>query len=317
MSDQFTTWLDEEGNLYMQGGTLIDLTASPTAVYTLAQTGDLPFVTDLQSFRRTPQFSGQLFQGGSGRNVISTGTLSGTNAPIGYFRQIAEDVWGDGYGTEITFDPSDGSASMDNGADQIATMGAGAATIAPYGTFSSTATGETIYNGGTPFSLTVTYEGRNTFPALLIDVDGGTAQTGVYSSTGWGGWDSDDDAAWFVAVDSGGSARISDGVDDVAERATGQDGIGAGSYVATGYGETNYNGGDPFTMVATSIPVPAPITGYLYVTVTLAAGVVTGMSGPNYAAAMPANSSTAKHVPICHSNGSSVYQIQQGPILWR
>jgi hypothetical protein len=301
----------------MQGGTLIDLTASPTAVYTLAQTGDLPFVTDLQSFRRTPQFSGQLFQGGSGRNVISTGTLSGTNAPIGYFRQIAEDVWGDGYGTEITFDPSDGSASMDNGADQIATMGAGAATIAPYGTFSSTATGDTIYNGGTPFSLTADYEGRTVFPELSLEADGTSIVDGDYIATGWGEWVSDTDSDWTISVDATGLTELSDSVDIVASGSSDIDGVAANILTSTAYGATNYNSGVVFGIVLSPIPVPAPIAGYLYVTVTLAAGVVTGMTGPSYAAAMPANSSTAKHVPICHSNGSSVYQIQQGPILWR
>lgn len=317
MSDQFQTWLDVEGNLYMQGGTLVDISVSPSAVFTLSEVGALSIATTPAPFRIVPQIGGQAFVGGCGRNVITTGTVTGTNAPIGYFRQLSELEWADQYGSVITFDPSDGSAVIEDDTDTIATMPAGAATIAPYGTFTATTYGEDTYNGGSGFTLASSYEGRTEWPSLTIEVDGGTAQTGVYSSTGWGAWWSDDDNDWTVTVATDGSAEISDSTDVVAERSTGADGIGEGVYIATAYGKTTYNSGDTFSMVATTIPVSAPISGYLYVTVNLTASVVSSLSGPAFASAMPANSSTAKHVPIAYSDGSTVYQIQRGPIFWK
>ena len=317
MTDQFQTRLDQNGDLWMNGGCLVDLSVSPSSYYFIDGNGVIIKSGDPSPWREVEQIGGAQFVGGGGRSIITSGSLSGTFAPVGAFRQIGENVWADRYGTEITFDPSDGSASMDNGADQIATMGAGAATIAPYGTFSSTATGDTIYNGGTPFSLTADYEGRTVFPELSLEADGTSIVDGDYIATGWGEWVSDTDSDWTISVDATGLTELSDSVDIVASGSSDIDGVAANILTSTTYGATNYNSGVVFGIVLSPIPVPAPIAGYLYVTVTLAAGVVTGMTGPNYAAAMPANSSTAKHVPICHSNGSTVYQIQQGPILWR
>ncbi|MCH9834520.1 hypothetical protein K0U83_02610 [bacterium] len=320
MSDQFQTWLDVEGNLYMQGGTLIAIpnhATDPTEVYTLSEVGALNIADTPAPFRIVPQLGGQAFVGGSGRNVITAGTVSGTNAPVGYFRQLSELEWADQYGSVITFDPSDGSAVMEDSTDTIATMPAGAATTAPYGTFTATTYGEDTYNGGSGFTLASSYEGRTEWPSLTIEVDGGTAQTGVYSSTGWGAWWSDDDNDWTVTVATDGSAEISDNTDVVATRATGADGIGDGVYISTAYGETTYNSGDPFAMIATFVSVSAPIAGFLYVTVNLTTGNPSSLSGPSFASAMPANSGTAKHVPVAYSDGSTVYQIQRGPIFWK
>lgn len=317
MSDQFQTWLDVEGNLYMQGGSLVDISASPSAVFQITSGKVIALDQNFEQFKTINPLGGQFFVGGSGRNVITAGTVSGTNAPVGYFRQFSELEWVDQYGSVITFDPSDGSAVMENDVDTIATMPAGAATIAPYGTFTATTYGEDTYNGGIGFTLASTYEGRTEWPSLTIEVDGGTAQTGVYSSTGWGAWWSDDDNDWTVTVATDGSAEISDNTDVVAERATGADGAGDGVYIATAYGKTTYNGGEPFAMIATFISVSAPIAGYLYVTVNLTAGVVLSLSGPAFATTMPANSATAKHVPVAYSDGSTVYQIQRGPIFWK
>lgn len=315
---QFETRIDPEGNLWLAGGFLVDLTTSPTTTHHLQQPGLAGGDEDAGPFRVVPQLGGVGFCGGSGRNVVTTGTLSGTLAPVGIFRQTGELTWVDQFGTVITFDPSDGSASMDAGATQIATLAAGAATIAPEGSFTSTPDGEDDYNGGTPFSLTAAFEGRNLFPALNLETsDGVTAQAGIYASAGWGAWISAADSDWTLAVDGAGEGTIADATGDVAIRATGADGDGSGIFESTTYGATTYNSGNPFVILASVIPVPAPIAGYLFVTVELAAGVVTGMSGPSFASALPANSATAVHVPIAHSTGTTVYPIQQGPIFWR
>ena len=315
MIQQFDTWMDPEGNIYMQGGVLIDTSSSPTNTLTLSQGGAISVGDANGFFQRSPVIGGQSFQGGCGRNVISTGTLSGTFTPIGFFRQIAADTWEGENGQTMTFDAGTGDVSLDDGSGQIATMTG--ATIAPAGTFTSTAYGETNYNGGTPFTLTADFEGRIAFPGLDLAVSGSTAQGGSYTSTVWGEWVSDVDASWELTVNPAGDAFIFDGTDTVAERASGTDGDGSGAYLSTTYGATTYNSGEDFTIFATTVSVDAPMPGYLYVTVNLTAGTPTSLSGPEFASSMPSNSSTEVHIPVCYSTGAAFYPIQQGPILWR
>lgn len=316
--NQFQTWLDVEGNIYMVGGSLIDISVSPTAKFSLTPDGFDKALTDESAFitrilaRPVVPGSAAIFRGGSGRNILNTGTLSGTNTPLGYFHQDSELTWTGCYGQIVSYDDSTGYASLDDAGGQIATMTG--ATVAPSGTFTSTAYGETTYNGGTPFTLTANYENRDVFPSLLVEVTAGTALAATYASTYWNIWMS---AGWTVFVLPDGTATIDDGTDIVAERAEGTDGDGTGAYVATTYGKTTYNSGDEFSMYCSLVPVPAPIAGYLYVTVTLTAGVVTGLTGPFFATSMPANSATAKSVPIAYSDGSICIPLQQGPIFWK
>jgi hypothetical protein len=313
---QFKTWIDERGNLIFTGGTLLDISGSPTSVLELSINDGLISPEEIMTgLRRVPQIGGQSFYGGSGTNVISTGTLSGTNAPLGYFVQTSATTWQGPYGQVMTFDPGTGTTSLDDDSNQIATMTG--ATTAPSGTFSSTSYGATTYNGGTSFTLTADYEGRTVYPGSFIEKTAGTAQGGNYSSTAWGEFVSDLDAAWTITVNPSGTAIIEDGTDIVAERAEGIDGDGTGVFVATEYGQITYNSSEPFSMIGSLIPVPAPIAGYLYVTINLSGGTPTSLSGPAFATSMPSNTATEIHVPVCKSDGSTVYQIQQGPILWK
>jgi len=319
--NQFETWIDPKGNIYMMGGTLIDLSSSPTVVHSLILTEPASVLADGVYYmsglnvRKTIPRGLLNTQGGSGTNVISTGTVSGTNAPTGFFVQTSATTWEGPYGQVMTFDPGTGAASLDDGGGQIATMTG--ATTAPAGTFTATTYGRTTYNGGSAFTLTTDYEGRTVYPGASVGLTAGTAQDGSYSSTVWDEWVSDIHASWTITVDPSGTAIIEDGTDTVAERAEGTDGDPTGVFVATAYGETTYNSDEAFSMFISLIPITAPIAGYLYVTVNLTAGTPSSLSGPAFASSMPSNSASEVHVPVCYSDGSQIYPIQQGPILWK
>jgi hypothetical protein len=246
----------------------------------------------------------------------------GTLVPDGFFRPLEPDVWTSG-GLTMTFNPGTGNAEIEDDTDVVATMAA-ATTIAPYGTFNATTYGEDNYNGGTPFAIATTYEGSaGTWPAraAVLVCDDTTVQVGNYTRTDWQTWESDDDPDWTLTIDGTGAAVINDGTDDVLERPAGMlrlyDPTG-NDWTATAYGETTYGGGDPFSAQTTEARA-YPIAGYLYVTLTLnGSDEVTAVSGPFFAASLPANSSTSVSVPIAYSNGTgTVTQIQLGPITWR
>jgi hypothetical protein len=155
----------------------------------------------------------------------------------------------------------------------------------------------------------------------VLVCDDTTVQVGNYTRTSWQTWESDVDPDWTITIDGTGAGIINDGTDDVLERAADADRIydvtGA-AWVSTAYGATTYGGGDPFSAQTTAARAH-PVAGYLYVTLTLnGSDEVTAVSGPLFAASLPANSSTAVSVPIAYSNGTgTVTQIQLGPITWR
>lgn len=317
LNRQFQVWIDRLGNIYCVPGYAIDLGASTTAYFDCGVLfGQSGFDGDE---RFMPIANVERFMGGSGKNMALTGTLSGTNAPLGYFRQTTLASWQSEYGHKIDFDDGANTADLldTDGTTVIATFSA-SSTIAPIGSFSSTATGATIYNGGTSFTLTSSYEGTAAFEDAEVVVSDGTAQDGTYTFS-TDRWVSSVDPNFEVVDTVGdGTFRIYDGTDYVADRIAGGPALDpTGSYVATSYGESTYNGGDPFN-VEVALGYPMPIAGYVYVELTLSSGRITAGGAPKFAATLPANSSTLEVVPIAYSDGAGkVIQIQQGPILWK
>jgi hypothetical protein len=223
----------------------------------------------------------------------------------------------------MTFDPDTGNAEIEDDTDVVATMAA-VTTIAPFGTFNATTYGEDTYNAGTAFTIATTYEGSaGTWPkrAAVLVCDGTTVQVGNYSRTGWQTWESDVYPDWTITIDGTGAAVINDGTDDVLERAADADRVydpAGNAWISTTYGTTTYGSGAAFYAQIYEDRA-YPIAGYLYVTLTInGSDDVTGVTGPFFAASLPANSSTAVSVPIAYSNGTgTVTQIQLGPITWR
>lgn len=314
---QFQVWIDRLGNIYCVPGYAIDLGASTTAYFDCGVLfGQSGFDGDE---RFMPIANVERFMGGSGKNMALTGTLSGTNAPLGYFRQTTLASWESEYGHKIDFDDGANTADLldTDGTTVIATFSA-SSTIAPIGSFSSTATGATIYNGGTSFTLTSSYEGTAAFEDAEVIVSDGTAQAGTYTFSA-DRWVSSVDPTFEIVDTVGdGTFRIYDGTDYLADRIAGGPALDpTGSYVATSYGESTYNSGDPFN-VEVALGYPMPIAGYVYVELTLSSGRITAGGAPKFSATLPANSSTLEVVPVAYSDGAGkVIQIQQGPILWK
>jgi hypothetical protein len=321
MTGPFAVAIDSSGNLYMQEGTVIGLNGT-TVYFQVGGTGiGVAMVDPGLPFVQASESAGG-FYGGSGTNVKATSSVLGTLVPDGLFRPLEPDVWTSG-GLTMTFDPGTGNAEIEDDTDVVATMAA-ATTIAPYGTFNATTYGEDNYNGGTPFAIATTYEGSaGTWPArpAVLVCDDTTVQVGNYTRTGWQTWESDDDPDWTITIDGTGAGIINDGTDDVLERAADADRIydvTGNDWTATAYGATTYGAGEMFYAQIHEARA-YPVAGYLYVTLTLnGSDEVTGVTGPFFAASLPANSSTAVSVPIAYSNGTgTVTQIQLGPITWR
>ena len=191
------------------------------------------------------------------------------------------------------------------------------------GTLTATAYGETTYNGGSPFTLDIAAESTlPPWPNAPVEFTpyAGTAQGGLYDPTGWQSWQSQADPDWTVTLDGTGAGELSDGTDIVATRAADADRLydpGGGLWVATPYGETTHNGGDPWAGEAVRT-FATPIAGKLYVEVTLdGSNEVTAAAGPFFGSSLPANTSTLKVYILFESDGAgSTRQVWEGPINW-
>lgn len=305
--NQFDVTIDNQGNFLVAPGTIVDLTAGTSATVRLGQTllsniGNGPSL-------RLVNTGGTFFVGGSGESMQSTGTLSGTAAPIGYFQRTGAETWVDNFGNTIVGDDSANTAELKIGSNVIATY-ATAYTIAPVGTFTSTTFGEDEYNGGTPFTLTTSYEGSANASTALVTIFTGTAQDGTYTEAGFSTWTN---SGWTIDSTTG---EISDGTDVVAS-ATPYGRDPTNNYESTAYGATTYNDGAAFIMQV-SLLGRMPKAGFVYVEIVLSAGVFVTAQGPYFATSLPANSATLEVVPIAYSDGGGIItQFVNGAILYR
>jgi hypothetical protein len=222
----------------------------------------------------------------------------------------------------------------------------------PSGVYTATAQGETDFNGGSPWTYTVTaggttgtatstaygtatyggafsfdieFEGGSEFtrrPAMLRASGTTGAEQGFYTPTGWQSWESATDPAWTITLDGTGAGEWSDGSDVVATRAADAAMLydPSGRWESTAYGAATYGdlGADFEAEVGKARAVP--LEGYWWGELTLDSGTneVTGTAGPFFGASWPANSPTRAVFPLAHSDGAGVVKrIQTGPIHWR
>jgi hypothetical protein len=324
MHNQFQVKIDSLGNIYCSPGCVIDLGASTTSYFQLSSDIVSREFRD-DGFISTEEY-GLRCMGGSGQSMEITGSLTGTFAPIGYFRRVSKYEWLSDYGHKIAFDPSTGNADMyDLTPDNpliIATFSHAGATIAPVGSFSSTVDGQDVYNSGGSFTLSSSYEGRTEDVNSYVTVEQNlnesyaTIISGLYSFAS-SNWQSDTNASWTISIDQSGDAEIFDGTHVVATRIAGDALNPSGDYASTDYGSQTYNNGVNF-ITYVGIGLVSPIAGYVYAKLTLSSGRVTSVDGIFFESSMPANSSTEQYVPIAYSDGAGkVVQIQQGPIFWK
>lgn len=239
----FQTYDDPAGNLYMMPGAMVALHSTTATFTTGAAAVEMAPPPD-QSYRPAA-LPGASFQGGNGRNLRPDSSFPGALVPGGFFVPVAPNTWV-ALGNEevvLTFDPGDGSAEIADGTGTIATKAAGGTD--PGGTYTATDPYGESFNGGSPWSSVLTYEGGADFwPArsALVNLPGSTAQGGLFSPTGWQSWESDDDAAWTLEIDGSGAGELSDGVDIVATRAADAARLydPTGGWESTTYGAATY-----------------------------------------------------------------------------
>jgi len=266
----------------------------------------------------------------NGVEVINTG-YRGTS---GTYDGVVVVVAGPGYGT-ATFTKSTASPSTCivkvlapfTGTAWEFNLGCPAAGSPPYTpsvtgrktfTASSTAYGQTL-NGGTAFTQSVIYEGKESVTEIEVTCDalGGVLNFTQNTVTHW----SDVSEDYRCDISSAGVATISDHSQVIATRPT-VAGLEqyldpSGSYEATAYGRNTYNNGVEF-FASVSMNFTPPLELYTYVKAAVTAGSITGVTGPFSDPTLPANTSGVKIIPISYSDGAGkVTQFSEGAILWK
>jgi hypothetical protein len=309
MSD-FLCNIDEFGNIYVNPGSVIDSTQSPTAFFTVGGNVEQG-ATGIGGYR-LPTIYNSVPIGGAGDSLISTSTITATLSPVGCFVRLSQLEWRDQYGNTLSWDGSTG-AEIADATDVIADITAAGA---PEGTYTLTTYGEDTFNGGSPGTLSLAYDGTAPTTVCSVGKDYGTAQAGQYTRTAWGIWESDDDPNFTINLQADTTSEISDATDVLAIRAAGSSSNPSGTYVATSYGETTYGDGSTFNLFV-SYNLAMPIAGYGYIELVLSSGSVASVRGPFFASSLPANSSTLEVIPVCYSNGTTLIQIQKGTVNFR
>ena len=312
---QFSCSIDFLGNIFVAGGSVIDLKTSTTSFQLIGgNPTEVPFDANNNRKACSPN---AIFVGGGGGNMITSGTVSGTFAPIGYFSRTGLQTWQDQFGNTITADDTANTAEITDSVDVIATLSS-SFTTAPYGTFTATTYGEDTYNGGSAFTLTSEYEGSQQATAAVVYATSGVeVPSGNYSQLAYREWTSDDEPLWIITSADDGSAELTDSTSAVATRATGLADSPAGTYTGTAYGKVAYGFDRDFTIRVDLVPAKTR-QGYVYVSIEKSGASFVAATGPFFASSLPTNTSSLEIVPIAYSDGNGrVQQIHEGPILWR
>lgn len=178
-------------------------------------------------------------------------------------------------------------------------------------TASSTAYGDTL-NGGTPFTLDVTYEGgqRETTCRLISEILGDQE----YAQVDVQRWKYGD---YEVAVADDGSATFYSVLGIIAERASGPTLDPTGSYAATTYGKTTFNSGEDF-FISFELNSRETLPLFTYLELDVSSGSLTAVRGPYSIPFLPANTSGTKYLPLNYSNGDGrIIQYHEGPLIWK
>jgi hypothetical protein len=185
----------------------------------------------------------------------------------------------------------------------------------PTGTANSTAYGEATY-GGLPFTIDVEFEGGSEFTAreaVLRATGSSGTQEGFYVPTGWQSWEADASSGWTLGIDGSGVGSWRDGTDEVAYRDADASRLydPAGRWFSTPYGALTYgDGGADFEVEISGPQRAVPLEGWWWGELVLDAGTneVTGTEGPKFASGSspgwPGNSPTLQVFPLAYSDGA-------------
>lgn len=189
-----------------------------------------------------PEVNSLIFLGGSGGNLIVTGHAEFE----GIWRREFANSW-TFRGYHLTVNGTDAVISDDS--DVIAT---GSGSGVPAVVFTATTYGSDHYNSGTAFTLNVATE--TGWPGGLLDLDinisGGTAVGGLFTTEDGIHFTCSTDANWKVNLNSDGTADFLYGSEVIASRGVGPKDDPCGYFVATEAGERlNPEPGDPVTDV--------------------------------------------------------------------
>ncbi len=332
MTQQFQVYQQATGDLMTADGVVIDLKNG--AVFRVGSdafsgggnatgTG----ADHLKDSIEAPQGVGGSFMGGSGRNIIVSGmpgTLSGASSPDGIYWPERPGFFSMGGWTIEVLGSS--SATLSDGVDIVAELTTGG--LAPVGDYDSTTYGQDTYNGGTPFTLTIAGEGGTAadIPAAIVTISSGTAQGGTYTATDTANYVSDVDTDWTLYIAADGAAELRQLGTAVALRPVGLGYDPAGLYESTEAAAALNPIYDDET--ATDIDTPWTATvqvqreisraGFVFITITEAAGAITAVSDPIFATALPTPAAGEYHVTLAQADGlGGLEQLATGPILWR
>jgi hypothetical protein len=314
MTAQFQISSDPFGNLLAVGGWIIQ-TKTGTA---LSVGGSSLIEGDQQEAAQgnlwpATQRRGTRFIGGSGRNLVASGTVTSTLVPTGFYVPQFTGIYSNA-NTPFLLTLGTGQYEIADSTDIIATL-AGAS---PIGSYSSTAYGQTTYNGGAAFSIVVAAESAtpNDLPDADVSISAGTAQDGVFSATSETVWTSDASADWTVEIASDGTAQLLYLGDAMAERAAGPTNDPSGLYEANADGKTDFNGGEPWRAFVTLARV-VPQAGWVYLEIEDTDGTLTAATGPHFAATLPTPSDPLYSFPIAYCDGANApEQVHSGTVLW-
>ena len=226
----------------------------------------------------------------------------------------------------------DGTAVLHDGVADVSTSSVDWP-AASTGTFALTTYGKDTYNAGSDMTVTISdIAPVQPLPALTISIPSGLSDgvsvtttegpvpvlpgvpqlwplAGV-SATLWG----ITDVAVSIAGD--GSAGIYyDGI-LYASRPVGHPTDPSGLYTSTGTGANDWNDGNPWTAwVSGGRSVPR--AGWAYLRIEDVAGVLTSVSGPFFAASLPAPTGNFYAYPLAKCSGTAPpEQLHLGPIQW-
>jgi len=196
MSQQFQCSIDATGNICVRGGWVLcprhgttfevaDL-AIPLSGVIYTGVGPTGFFREFPGSRGFRASLRSVFLGGSGANLKIASAPTGL--PKGYFTPGSSNTWNGVSSNSITISlAGDGSATIADSTDVIASAAAGSFTLVPEGNFASTSYGQSL-NGGSPFTLTTIWEGGLTttgFPLagdIWIEVTETSAGSGEVAS---------------------------------------------------------------------------------------------------------------------------------------
>lgn len=268
---------------------------------------------------------GATFVGGSGRNLISDGIISGLSSgekPTGFFRPAGPSKWAVGaFMLEVA---GASSATISDGTEIIAALTTGG--TAPVGDYEATTYGEDNYNGGAAFTLSVAAEEGTSvgIPEAMVEISVGTAQGGLYVPTSDVLFESDADPDWTIEIQSDGTAQMAYLGDVMAIRSTPAMTTPLGIYDATALGKETFNltddepvDGEAWTAIV-SILGKTPRVGSVFIEVIEDTGVLDQVNGPFFATALPAPDAGAEtyYVRLAYSDGYAIEQEALGAIIW-